>query len=565
MRSPRFLLALAVSLSVATGFVGCSKKAGETAQAGNNPLLAEPLLLKLPSTTGVFAVMDPGGEGYQLFRNSPYSGPADAKVAFENLVTQLKENGTSDEIVEMLRRLFDATVKIGVISPEGKYATEKVLSRVVVFGGPSGDANIPVDLGVFARAAKECDFQEKIKLLQQAITDSKLKVSPETINGAEAFSVSAQNGAGKMFLAASKSVFGATLSRSALEGLFSSNNTDTLEKLQALPEYKRATDALGKSERPLAFVFASFNRLTPLLEKVAKLDESGQFKPSEFPVDAVAVQSSFPQEYVHDFGVAVTPRTESQTKTIKALEGSSLPTSALKLPSDTAFSISFDGRFLGKMDSVIENLKQSTSADTVEQVKNLEGFTVGLRNNSSGSPVPDIFFAIDSRKREQLSTSLESTLGGVMSMTGQNTSWQSKDINGIPTKFFTTLVGAGAYLSSPKDSRSLLLGSSEAIMKDLLSVQSGGQASFSSTLSPTLAKQLSSANLAIFYVNFQKVADVVDAVKNTLAMFTGGNSDLNAALDSANIRSWGTAAGSMSYAPGVISAHSSFVASQVKK
>jgi hypothetical protein len=249
---------------------------------------------------------------------------------------------------------------------------------------------------------------------------------------------------------------------------------------------------------------------------------------------------------------------------VKALEGGSLPTSALKLPGDTAFSVSFDGRFLSKIDSLIENLKQSASADAVEQVKNLEGFTLGLRNNSSGSPVPDIFFAVDSAKRDQLSTSLESTLGGVMSMTGQNATWQSKDINGTSTKFFTTLIGAGAYLSAPKDSRSLLLGSSEAIMKDLLAAQTGGTGSFSANLSPTLAKQLSSANLAVFYVNFQKVADVVDAVKNTLAMFTGGNSELNAALDSANIRSWGMAAGSISYTPGVLSAHSSFVAQQAK-
>jgi hypothetical protein len=564
MRTLRLLFALTFSLSVATGILACSRKEGQSALGGNNPLLAETLLLKLPSTTAVFAVMDPGGEGYQRFRNSPYSGPADAKAAFENLISQLKQNGTGDEIVEVLRRLFDGIVKIGLISPEGKYATEKVLSRVVLFGGPSGDANLPVDLGVFARAAKECDFTEKIQILRQVLADSDLQVTSETLSGAEAFSISARNGPGKIFLAASKSVFGAALSRNVLEGLFSANNTNTLATLQALPEYKRATDSLGKSELPLAFMFASVNRLAPLLERAAKLDESGQFKPSELPIEAVAVQSSFPQEYVHDFGAAVTPRTESQIKMVKALERSSLPASAMKLPSDTALSLSFDGRFLSQMDAMIENIQQTGGTDAVEQIKNLEGFTLGLRNNSSGSPVPDIFFAIDSAKREALSAALESTLGGVMSMTGQNASWQTKDIAGTSTKFFTTLIGAGAYISAPKNSRSLLLGSSEAIMKDLLAAQSGSVGSFSANLSPTMAKQLSSANLAVFYVNFQKVADVVDAVKNTLAMFTGGNSELNAALDSANIRSWGMAAGSISYAPGVLSAHSSFVASPVK-
>jgi hypothetical protein len=199
---------------------------------------------------------------------------------------------------------------------------------------------------------------------------------------------------------------------------------------------------------------------------------------------------------------------------------------------------------------LIENIQTKGSTDVLEQVKNLEGFTLGLRNNSSGSPVPDVFFAIDSGKREALNSALESTLGGVMSMTGQNATWQNKEIAGTQTKFFTTLIGAGAYISAPKDSRSLLLGSSEAIMKDLLSAQTGVSSSFAATLSPTMAKQLGAANLGIFYINFQKVADVVDAVKN--------------ALDSANIRSWGMAAGSISYAPGVLSAHSSFAASSAK-
>jgi hypothetical protein len=54
------------------------------------------------------------------------------------------------------------------------------------------------------------------------------------------------------------------------------------------------------------------------------------------------------------------------------------------------------------------------------------------------------------------------------------------------------------------------------------------------------------------------VAEVINSVKSTLAMFTGGNSELNDLLNSADIASWGFAAGGISYAPGTLSINSSF-------
>ena len=137
---------------------------------------------------------------------------------------------------------------------------------------------------------------------------------------------------------------------------------------------------------------------------------------------------------------------------------------------------------------------------------------------------------------------------------------QTKDIDGNQAKYFTTLVGAGIYMSAPTGNNNLVIGSSESALKDLLSAQTNRTAGIVSSMPEGLKTQVGSANLAAFYFNFKKVADVVNSVKNTLAMFTGGNSELNELLNSADIASWGFAAGGVSYSPGTLSINSSFEA-----
>jgi hypothetical protein len=106
----------------------------------------------------------------------------------------------------------------------------------------------------------------------------------------------------------------------------------------------------------------------------------------------------------------------------------------------------------------------------------------------------------------------------------------------------------------------VLIGSSDSVVKDLITAQSGKSPAATASISEVLKGQIASANVASFYFNFAKVADVLDSAKNTLAMFTGGNSELNEILASANIRSWGLSAGGISYTPGVLAINSSFEA-----
>jgi hypothetical protein len=160
--------------------------------------------------------------------------------------------------------------------------------------------------------------------------------------------------------------------------------------------------------------------------------------------------------------------------------------------------------------------------------------------------------SIDSSNRESLNTSIESSLSSLLSVVGQAASWQTKEIAGSPTRFFSTLIGAGVYMSTPKGSNTLMLGTSEGIIKDLAASRSGQGQNFLTSFPAAVKDQLTSANIGLVYLNFGRIADVLDSVKSTLAMFTGGNSELNDLLNAANIRSWGLAAGGISYAPGAV-------------
>lgn len=560
---PRPLIRTAITslLACTLVFSGCTgKDTGSSASAkSGNQLASDPLLLKLPTTTAAFMVMDFAGEGYRLFNQSPYGGAKNAKQSIDAMIERARDAGAAEEVINVMRRVLDSSVQLGIVAADGTYTVEKVLSRSVLFGGPSTNGQIPVEAGLFLKGAPGVSMTEKVDIIKNSLSGSSLKVSEETVSGStKGFAVELPNLTSKVYFAANAQTLGVALNKASIEGLFASANTGTIEAIQAAPEYKQATTPFGTPEKPLAFTFVSLTRLRPLLDAAAKADESGEFKPAEIPFDALAIQSSFPKQYVHNLGMAVTPKTEVQTKVFAALQDSALSPSTAKLPTDAALSLSLDTRFLGKLDQVVKSIEESAPIGVTDHLKKLESLTIGLRNNAAGSPLPDLFLVMESAGREQLGGFLESSLGMAMSLAGQNATWQTKEIDGTPTKFFTTLVGAGVYMSTPSNSKALLIGSSDSVIKDVLAAQSGKSAGAAASLPGSLTSQIASANVASFYCNFGKVADVLDSVKNTLAMFTGGNSELNELLESANIRSWGLSAGDISYTPGVLAINSSF-------
>jgi hypothetical protein len=118
------------------------------------------------------------------------------------------------------------------------------------------------------------------------------------------------------------------------------------------------------------------------------------------------------------------------------------------------------------------------------------------------------------------------------------------------------LIGAGVYMSYPKNSNSLLVGTSENVIRDVIAADTGKAQTLSTSLTEPQQAQFKSYNLASAYFNFSRLGDLVDSVKSTLAMFTGGNTELNQVLNSAKLRNFGVGVGGVSYEGGVVSLES---------
>lgn len=588
-RSQRFIklknLALSLALMhLAVGSIsGCKdndgdkttaqldKRAANTTSAGNEnsqPLANDSLLNKLPSSTAAYSVINFSGEAYKRLIKSRYRGAPSAEQPLNVTIKRMERAGASAEVVEMVRQISEVSNKLGLTSADGAPTVDRVFSRMVIFAGlldeaktgGSGAERLPATGGVFIRAAQGVSLSEKLESLKSSLARDKIEITPERIAGSDnAISVATKGRSDvKLYLAASKDLLGITTGREPLETLFSNTQTETVKAIKASDEYRNATVQMKDAADELSFIFVSLKRLKPLLEILSKREGgAGEFDPETIPIEGVVLRSSFPKAYLHNLGISIVPKTPEQREFFTALsatsktagEGSSLPQA--QAPKDAAFTLTVDTGFIGQLNSLMQSIKQSSPIDVNEHLSKIRTLTLGARSNTVGSPLPDIFLAINSSSRDQLNTFLETTIGMGMALTGQGANWQTKDVGGVKTRFITTLVGAGVYIAAPsgKDTaqqNTLLVGSSEGVIADLIS----NQEQRGSATNDPLSAGLLSAQLARLHLNFPQVRKMLDTTKDSLALVTGGSSELNEVLNATKIESWGEAAVGVSYLPG---------------
>jgi hypothetical protein len=262
-------------------------------------------------------------------------------------------------------------------------------------------------------------------------------------------------------------------------------------------------------------------------------------------------------------GVTVTPMNELQRGVFSAFENSGIPSNSFKLPADTAASLSLDTRVISKLETALKSLNDPSAAMVVEQLKNIQGITIGLRNGDQSSPVPDVYITLDSSARDQIASTVESGIGLGMMATGQQLQWSSKEISGAPTRYLITPLGVGVYVSSPKSSNTLVVASSERAVQDIATSNGGGN-SLDTTMPKTLRTRVAPSSTGSLYLNFVQLGSVVDAVKGTLSSMMGPNPELEQALDSDQLKRLGVGIGSLSYSNGVFKIQSAFEQGGVK-
>jgi hypothetical protein len=314
----------------------------------------------------------------------------------------------------------------------------------------------------------------------------------------------------------------------------------------------RAAESIPADGSPLSLTFVSAQKLIPILAEIQSQHQDPSVPPFDMktlPVDSFVMAQSISDKLVTKAAVAMTARTDLQKKVFAALDGATTPNIGSVVPKDVAFAIALDTRSLPKLAPLVQEVQggEPLPAD-MDTVKNVQGATIALRKNDAGSPFPDLFISVVAENRETLTQMIEGAVGMGLAATGAGPEalWQSKDIAGTSTRFMTTPLGVGLFVASPKNSKSVLLATSERALKDLVSAAAAPAAT-----SPDLLKT---------FISFSALADLLDGVKDSLAMFGGAaTADLEKNVDTKAMRTWGSNVGSVGFNNGTLKIESAFL------
>ncbi len=565
----RLILATLIAVTVfTTALTGCSKGSDQQPSAAKSQgltLLQDPLLKKLPPSTAIFSIFDASGAAYQGVKKTPWM-KATGTGSLQQVIDQIKSSGASEGSVKTVQALYETVQKLGLLSATGESTVDTVMSRSVGFFALAPQDEVPLEAGLYLTAAPGVSLKSKLQLLEQALGEMDLLVSAQKIGGVDGLVAKipgvpeAMTARAAIYVAATDSLMAISSSKSGAESLFSSAETDTLQNMQRSPEFQKAATAVNSAVPCMSFTFMDLKKISALAETMG-LPAAGpsgvrEFEPKDIPIDAIAMQQGFGTQLITAISASVSGRTDTQTKVLQALEGSSLPLSMARLPSDTAIAFAFDTKFISKLEDVVKSFSPNNTAEATaafQQAKPLQGITFGLKNGDGSSPIPDLFLVIEATNRDALGSMAEGLMGqGMAGATGQSAApWSAKEIEGVPTKFINTMFGAGVYLGSPKGSNSLLISSSERAIKELIAASSGARPGIAASLSAPLKANLAPQKLISLYANLPQLGSLLDSAKSSLAMFTGGSAELDDALDSTHLKKLGLITGSVSYANGL--------------
>lgn len=498
--------------------------------------------------------MDFESASYKRWLNSPWGNKVQGVTIFKTAVDQIKASGATEQQVKVATTIIDSLNKLGLLSSDGKLQIERVASSAVLYLAARPNSQLPIDSGIFVRAAAGTSMRERFNVLKQVINDGGIKTIDLKIANATAFSAVGSESASSddslsIYVATEGDKLGIALSKSALEVLFKATPTSGLANLKAQPEFASAERAVRSSQGALSFAFLSLKALTPVIP---------QPELNNLPVSAVALEQAYGDAMTTTAGLVTSPTSDLQKVVLKAFEGAQLPTSSFKLPADTAVSLSLDTRVVTKLDSAALDAADPSAAIALQQLQGIDGITLGLRGGDQGSLFPELYLSLNSSTRERVSAALEILVGLGMMTTGQNLKWASKEIGGEPTRYVVTPLGVGVYIAAPKGSNDIVVASSERALADLTSAAKGG-ASLDSTISTGLRGRATGASTAAsLYLNFVRFGEVLDSVKGSLISMLGTSQELDSALDSAHLKGLGLGVGTVSYADGVLKIQSAF-------
>jgi hypothetical protein len=538
-------------------------------QSGADRLTSAALLKHVPSEAQAFVVWDLSGPKYQALRQTPWASEVSLTSTVRKAVDQMKASGKEQEGVAA-QAILGVLEQLGIIPVAGQpLPAQPEIAQAVAYVLAKDSDSAP-EVALFVTGSGRSKLTDKLPVFEELLKSNGVTPTAETFEGGyKGFSVAmpglpGADGAAAaapkaLYVAASDSALAIGLSKEIVLSAFKPAATDRSEALRNSAEFKRAVESVNSADEGVGLAYVSFSKLLPIIDQAAK--KSGKTEVSDvdvaqLPFEALVWRQSVGDGLTNRWAISVNPKTESQTKIFDALKGSSVPAVAAKLPGDVALMFSLDARPLKKLEFLMNEVSDPQSKMFFEQASQLQGATVAIRNNDSGSPFPDLFLFVDSENSAQFVDMVKMGFGAAMGgMGGGAMPWKDMDIEGTKVSFMSTPLGVGLYMGQPSSAKTLVVASSQRSMKDALKSLAGTGESITSRLQGSVKDQVAtSQGFVASYINFNEFANVVESVKNSLAMFAGENTqELDTFLNPAEIRKYGVSAGAISFANGIFS------------
>lgn len=530
-----------------------SQAPAKVAVAGEGILNVE-LLKYVPAAATAFVVWDFQGPEYKKLRVTPWAISMSMGESVKTVLKQMEDAGSSTEMAE-IKPVLDVLQKLGIMGPDGQTQVDTLFSQAVWYIGVTDPKTLP-DTALVASGGTQGKLSDRIPVLQELLTQKGLTPTPETYAGATGFSVKVKLPEGSIqpeftiYVGATDNKLALALDKSKLESLFKPATQDGLEPLKNSPEFKRALGSVGSAEETIALAYVGLTKLLPILDEASKKAQApgapNNVDVSKLPVESLVWKQTVNDGFTNRWAITVTPKTDAQTKIFKALEDTSAPSVSGKLPANVALMFALDTRPLKRLEFLMSDVADPSAKAAYAQASQLNGVTLAIRNSNAGSPLPDIFLFIDTEDPKTLAEMLKTAVG--QGMGGMPAQWQEMDVEGLKSTYLATPLGIGIYMAEPAGGKSLVVSSSPTGLKDALTTISGKGDSLATKSSPEVRGRLAAnRDFALSYINFAELANVIESVKSSVAMFTGGTQEFDKFVNPAEVRKMGLSVGGISF------------------
>ena len=526
--SHRPLSKLALICATSVGLLlasGCSNEEGPTAAA---KIDTNPLLKKVTNDTVAFFRWDSAGDGATKYHASPYAS------SMSDMLNSLEGPGAQGiEIPQEVKDLVKGISDAGFVST-AKGQTEPIAQGLLTVNLLGGDANKP-EIAIYFQGASGINFAEKLPKLEETLKKTGANTAKASIGGIDGFQInnpSANNPEAsppikKFVFIAKGDKMAIASSDDAAQRLFTEVNDGGYEKLRASDAYKKSTNEIEAAAGQIGFAYVDLPRI---IQAAAKVSPSGDFNPAKFPLDGLAFSRSFESDLSDKVSIGFTPRDEQQKGWATRLEQAASSGALAQMPSNVVVGLALDGKLLGVIrDVATKEMPPEQLAMAGEVFKLLDtvnAFELGLGQGATGSPFPDVIIQAQSSKAGELAGFIKTQLGtaikaGALPMAPL----QEKDVAGTKVNFSVSPIGGmGLFMANTPDR--LLLTSSEKSIEESLK----GGAGMRGNLPAEGKKRLEDSKpLVAVYTDFTRVASIVETVQGGLAMFTGGQQQVDQA------------------------------------